>query len=99
MKMKRHSVWVIALSFAMVSLVSGCAELQNKSPAQVPKMTKDELKARLDDPSILVIDVRVPSSWGKSASKIKGAIRENPEDVLTWSQEYSKDKTIVLYCS
>ena len=99
MKMKRHLVGVIALCFTVLSLVSGCAELQNKSPAQVPKMTKEALKARLDDPAIRVIDVRVPKSWGKSTSKIKGAIRENPEEVLTWFQEYSKDKTIVLYCS
>ena len=65
----------------------------------VPRMSKEDLEVRLDDAGVVILDVRVAKDWKESEFKIKGAIREDPKEVLTWSQEYSKDKTIVLYCS
>lgn len=62
-----------------------------------PRMTKQELKARLDDPDMLVIDVRrYPAAW---KSKIKNAILEDPDSVLAWSERYDDEKTWVIYCA
>jgi hypothetical protein len=67
--------------------------------ADIPRMTKDELKAKLGNPEVVILDVRSPSDWDKSDLKIKGAVREDPADAKAWLGNYQKDKTYVLYCA
>jgi len=67
--------------------------------ADAPRMTKDELKALLGNPDLILLDVRAGRDWADSDSKIQGAIREEPGQVNSWSKKYSKDKIIVLYCA
>jgi len=67
--------------------------------ADAPRMSKEELKRRLGDKDIVIIDVRTGYDWDKSDSKIKGAVREDPHDAASWAKKYNKEKTIVLYCS
>ena len=62
-------------------------------------MPVDELKSRLGDPSLDIIDVRADGDWEASSSKIKGATREASKRVSDWASNYSMDKTIVLYCA
>ena len=64
-----------------------------------PKMTKEDLKEKLDSPDIVIIDVRVGESWTASEVKIKNAVREDPQNVDAWMNKYAKDKTLVLYCA
>ncbi len=66
---------------------------------EVPRIGKQELRAMLDHPDLLVLDVRTPGSWEESKLKIQGAVREDPKDAKSWAEKYSKDKTIVLYCA
>ena len=65
----------------------------------VPRMTKEELKAMMDNPDVVIIDVRYEKHWTGSDKMIKGAIRENYDDVKSWADKYGKDKTLVLYCA
>ena len=65
--------------------------------ADVSRMTKDELKAMLDNSDLVILDVRSQSDWKDGDSKIKGAVREDPGAVKYWAEKYSKDKTFVLY--
>jgi len=65
----------------------------------VSKMTKEELKERLDRPDVIVLDVRSGRDWKSSEVKIKGAVREDPRAVASWADKYPKDKTLVLYCA
>lgn len=65
---------------------------------EVPRMTTDELNDRLEDPDIIIIDIRDRGHWEESKVKIKGAIREDPYDPDSWSDKYPKDKTIITYC-
>ena len=68
--------------------------------AQVEKMSKEELKAMLGKPELVVIDVRQAADLATSNQKIKGAVREDPKgEVKSWADKYPKDKTIVLYCA
>jgi hypothetical protein len=67
--------------------------------ADVPRMSKEELKAKLGNPEIVIVDVRAPSDWDRSDLKIKGAVREDPDDAKAWSGKYQKDKTLVFYCA
>lgn len=62
---------------------------------EIPRMTKEELQKRLDDPDTVVIDVRHHRKDGK----IAGARLENPDKVEDWAANYRKDQTLVLYCA
>ena len=67
--------------------------------AEAPRMEKDELKTKLGNPEMVVIDVRSYTDWLLSGDKIKGAARENYRDFDGWSAKYPKDKAVVLYCA
>jgi rhodanese-related sulfurtransferase len=67
--------------------------------ADVPRMTQDELRALLGNPDLVILDVRASPDWTASGLKIKGAVREEPNDIASWANKYSKDKTLVLYCA
>ena len=82
------------LIFFMVGILTTFAE-----SADVPRMTKDELKAMPGNSDLVILDVRYKKDWTDSDSKIKGAIREDPESIKSWAEKYSKDKTFVLYCA
>jgi len=64
----------------------------------VPRIGIDELKARLNDPNYIIIDVRTAHDWDDSDVKIKGAIREDSYKIGSWLSKYPKDKTLVFYC-
>jgi rhodanese-related sulfurtransferase len=85
---------LLAALFAVVSYPStgGLA-------AEAPRMEKEQLKAQLGNPDVVVLDVRAFTDWVMTKEKIKGAVRENPRNVEDWSGKYAKDKTIVLYCA
>ena len=92
--MKKRIFIAPLLIFFMIGILATFAR-----SADVPRMKKDELKAMLDNSDLVILDVRYKKDWTDSDSKIKGAIREDPESVKSWAEKYSKDKTIVLYCA
>jgi rhodanese-related sulfurtransferase len=65
----------------------------------VPRVTKEELKEQMDEPNLVIIDVRAESDWKGSNAKIKGAVREDPKKVESWMNKYSKEKILVFYCA
>ena len=67
--------------------------------AEAPRMEKEQLKAQLGNPDVVVLDVRAFTDWVMTKEKIKSAVRENPRDAEDWGGKYPKDKTIVLYCA
>lgn len=81
-----------------VSSGIGYAAGEKDALKAVPRMSKDELKANLDNKDFVIIDVRTPRDYDKSDYRIIGAVRENPMDVTFW-YNYPKDKTMVLYCA
>ena len=90
----------------LVRLVSGvigvaalCILGQLAIASEVSRMTIEELKTNLDDPDVVIVDVRVGKDWKGSEFKIKGAVRENPSEFNSWAEKYPKDKTLVLYCA
>ena len=66
---------------------------------EVPRINKEELRGMLDNPDLIIVDVRTGESWEKSKMKIQGAVREDPKGAKSWAEKYSKDKTMVLYCT
>jgi len=95
---KNKSLWIltVTLPLAMLGILLITAAA---IPNDVPRMTKEELKGHLGDPTVIILDVRTEKDWKTSDLRIKGAIREDPTKVDTWLGNYVKDKTFVLYCA
>ncbi len=96
---KNAAGFVLPLIALLILGSSGFAAPSKIGLGDVPRMSADELKGRLGDPALVVIDVRQAADWEASPAKIKGAMREDYKDVSGWASNYSKDKTIVLYCA
>jgi rhodanese-related sulfurtransferase len=67
--------------------------------SEAPRLDKDEFKAKLGNPEVVIIDVRSYTDWLLSSEKIKDAIREDYRNFENWYAKYPKDKTILLYCA
>ncbi len=90
---------VFVLLSLVVSLVVTTVFAVIASAAEVPRMEKEALKAQLSKPDLIILDVRREADWTSSDYKIKGAIREDPDQPGSWAEQYPKDKTVVLYCA
>ena len=94
--MGRRSLMVLAVTFSLVG--SGLLSSAVKA-AEVARITKEELRAKLGDPDLVILDVRRGKDWSASDVKIKGAVRADPGDTAAWADKYPKEKTLVLYCA
>jgi rhodanese-related sulfurtransferase len=89
----RCLVFAMILSFIILGALAKMAW-----PAEVSRVTTEELKSMLGNPAVIIIDVRAKGDWDKSKTKIQGAVREDPDkNAKSWAEKYPKDKTIVLY--
>ena len=86
---------VLVLAYVALAITMG----QTATAADVPRMTKEDLKAKLATPNLVIVDLRVGTDWKASEMKIKGAVRGDPQNIETWAKKYPKDTTFVLYCA
>jgi rhodanese-related sulfurtransferase len=84
-------VWLLLLASLLVSSAARATE--------PPRITKEELRQRLGEPGLVIVDVRIGGGGIQGDRKITGSVREDPFEVNAWAQRYPKDKPIVLYCS
>ncbi len=82
----------VTLSLAAIIAVPRMAMAE-----EVPRITKEEVKGMLGNADLIIIDVRTEEGWSGSELRIKGAVREDPENVNSWMNKYPKDKTLVFY--
>jgi hypothetical protein len=94
--MRRLIVVLIVLIMGQAAVVLPAAPI---AEADVPLITAEDLKAKLGDTGITILDVRRWADWNASDRKIVGALREDPESVEAWAGKYAKEKTLVLYCA
>ena len=92
--MKRRLLILVAVIWVGIGMLTTLAISKD-----VPMVTKDELKAMLDNPDSVIIDVRYDKHWTGSDVKIKGAVRQDYNDVKSWADKYPKNKLIVVYCA
>ena len=92
--MKRGSFGLYV--FVLLVTLSWAASLFG---ADVPRITKEELRGMIGNPNVIIVDVRTDAGWNESKSKIKGAVREDPTQVTSWIEKYPPGKTFVFYCS
>jgi hypothetical protein len=83
-----------------IGLTSGnpcVGEIQEQQVTKFRKMSKTDLQSKLNDPDIVLLDVRIDLQWRVSEYKLPGAVHEDPKDVASWSKKYPKDKKMILY--
>ena len=91
-------MWFMLLAAVVAgTLLGGMGRVP--SGEEVPRMSPEELQARLGAPELVVIDVRREKDWEASDRKIAGAVREDPAAARKWAGNHAKEKTIVLYCA
>jgi hypothetical protein len=93
--LKKCSVLLMALIVSLLVMGMG----KPAAAEGVPRISKEELKARLGRSDLVVIDVRAAKDWAESGEKIAGAVREEPASPEKWAGSYPKEKTLVLYCA
>jgi hypothetical protein len=86
---------LVALYLALSIILLG-ASLQAD---EVPRMPKEQLKAMLGSPELVLLDARRGVDWSSSEFKIQGAVYVGGEDYTAWSTRIDKNKTVVLYCA
>ena len=92
---QRLATLTITVSLTLVGLLLQASVAQSA----VAKMTKEELRAKLDSPDVVIVDVRLGKDWKASEEKIKGAVRMDLAGVESLAAKYGKDKTLVFYCA
>lgn len=94
MRKKRFLFYAGVLS-ALIVLATGLVA----SADPVPRMSVDELKQRLGQDSLIVLDVRTKGNWDDSDVKVATAVRLEAADLEQWVTVNPRDKTYVLYCA
>src|SRR4030042_5675872 len=93
--MKKKLLAVLMLIFLAIGF-----PVPSAFSADVPMMTKDELKTMLDNPNLVIFDVRLGSDYFSSDLKIKGAVRPDMGNHLSITLfTYPKGKNFVVYCA
>ncbi len=88
-------LWALAVSLLMAGVFVTAA----LAASDVKVMTKEELKTKLGNPDLVVVDVRTGKDWKASELKIKGAVRAKAKDPSDLAKKFGKDKTLVFYCA
>ena len=65
--------------------------------AEISIISVDQLNRLLDNPEVVIIDVRLGQDWQSSPVKIKGAVRRLPKKFESWAHDFPLDKALILY--
>lgn len=84
---------VFLLAIALAFPASGAGEDDD-----VRRISKEDVRKLLGSPDVTIIDLRYEKNWEKSDRKVLGAVREDPNEISSWTKKYPKDRMLVLYC-
>ncbi|MCI5166177.1 MAG: hypothetical protein D3903_08780 [Candidatus Electrothrix sp. GM3_4] len=83
----------------LVTLLFFVGSLTVALAAEVPRMSKEELKAQMASGEIVILDARSEKDWKPSEFKIKGALRTPASSVDAWLSSIPKGKKLLIYCA
>ena len=66
--------------------------------ADIERISKEDLRARLGDSDLVITDVRSVFEWRFSERKIEGAIRVEKSELSQLASRYGGDTLLVFYC-
>ncbi|MGZ3648112.1 MAG: rhodanese-like domain-containing protein [Syntrophales bacterium] len=91
---------LLSLSIVFLNHLTAPAVFPAPAVDDVPKITVQELKARIDKgEDLVIVDVRTGNDYEASKIKIKGAVRIPIVQIEERYRELPKDKQIILYCT
>ena len=90
--MQKLTLWAMRLAVGLILVIAWSC-----TGKDLPLVDQETLKSWLSDPQVLILDVRAPKDWNVSDTKIKGAVRHDPNEVKTWAANLPRDKKILLY--
>jgi rhodanese-related sulfurtransferase len=61
-------------------------------------ITPTELKDRLSQKKVCLLDVRRKADFEKSPYTLEGAVWQDPENVQEWSKTLPRDQELIVYC-
>ncbi len=68
--------------------------------SDVPRITPEELDSMVArGERVVVVDVRSPGSYERSAVKIRGALRVAPNELARSASEFPSEGALVFYCT
>ena len=82
--MKRISARVLFLSALLLGFAINIEPTDASSTGDIPFISIEELKAKLGEPSVVILDVRIPKHIAASRFKIRGAVWVNPKEIGQW---------------
>ncbi len=85
------------LSIVLVSAFVGLIVSPGFSAEDDIRMSKEKLEKLIDNPDVIIPDVRHTQHWQNSTYKIKGAVRRRSMLFDSWANEFPRDKLLVLY--
>ncbi len=85
------------LSIVIVSAFVGLIISPGFATEDVIRISKEKLEKLIDNPDVIILDVRYTQHWQNSEHKIKGAVRKRPTLFDSWANEFPRDKALVLY--
>ena len=95
--MKRFTARVLLLFVLLAGVAINVNSLDASSSEDIPFISIEELKTKLTEPSVVILDVRIPKHIAASRFKVKGAVWVNPKKIDQWVHSFPKNATYVLY--
>ncbi len=95
----RNSVAAVGLILALMAGILFYRSAASADSIEAPRISIERVRQMLDDPDVIIIDVRTAKTWWRSPTKIANAVREELDSVEQWAAKYAKDKTLIFYCS
>ena len=95
----RNSVAAVGLILALMAGILFYRSAASADSIEAPRISIERVRQMLDDPDVVIIDVRTAKTWWRSPTKIANAVREELDSVEKWAAKYAKDKTLIFYCS
>ena len=95
----RNPVAAAVWSIALIAGILLCRTAAFAASIEVPRISIERTRQMLDNPDVVIIDVRTAKTWWRSPGKIENAVREEPGSLERWAVKYPKDKTLIFYCT
>ena len=96
---RRSGLMLWGLALVMV-LSAACGRKAVDGQAAVPRITVEEVKARLEQgETITFIDSRSEGAWAGAVAKVPGAFRVPPNDIPDDLSNIPRGHPIVVYCT
>lgn len=96
-RIKHSSVgFAVVITVAGLLVISAAFARAGQEPTAI---SIERLRAMMENPEVVILDVRQPGDWKDSRKKIKGAVRQAPRQFDAWISKYPHGRSIVLYCA